>query len=166
MDLHESLSQKVGEKLRESSHMLVTAESCTGGAIATSVTAIAGSSLWFDRAFITYSNAAKMEMLTVSAEILEEYGAVSEPTVLAMVDGALKYSRASIAISVSGIAGPGGGTADKPVGTVCFAWKDTRGWQKAETVHFTGDREQIRAQAVYHALNVLYDYLCRQTINS
>ncbi|WP_073580355.1 CinA family protein [Vibrio quintilis] len=160
MDLHESLSRKVGAKLKEKKHTLVTAESCTGGAIATSVTAIDGSSAWFDRAFITYSNEAKMEMLTVSEDILNEYGAVSEPTVLAMVEGALKYSRASVAVSVSGIAGPGGGSKEKPVGTVCFAWKDNCGWQKAETVHFTGNREQVRSKAVSYVLNVLFDHLC------
>ncbi|MDW6001784.1 CinA family protein [Vibrio mangrovi] len=159
MELHESLSQRVGVLLSACHDVLATAESCTGGGIATAITAIAGSSAWFDRAFVTYSNEAKMEMLGVQPETLTKWGAVSEATAREMAEGAVQHSRASIAISVSGIAGPGGGSAEKPVGTVCFAWKAQSGWEKIETVHFSGDRTQIRSQAVYHALKTLHDYL-------
>jgi nicotinamide-nucleotide amidase len=159
MDLHEDLSRKVGSLLFAQQQILVTAESCTGGAVATAITAIDGSSSWFERAFVTYSNTSKMEMLGVCADTLDQAGAVSEATVLEMVDGALKQSHASIAIAISGIAGPGGGSVDKPVGTVCFAWQDKRGWKKVETAYFSGDRTQVRTQAVYYALQTLHDYL-------
>ncbi len=159
LDLHENLSQKVGELLLENQEILASAESCTGGGVATAITSIAGSSQWFDRAFVTYTNKAKMEMLGVKATTLEQYGAVSEQTVEEMVLGALDHSDATIAVSISGIAGPGGGSDEKPVGTVCFCWADKRGWKKVETHHFSGDRTQVRQQAVYQALITLHDYL-------
>jgi nicotinamide-nucleotide amidase len=159
VDLHEDLSQKLGKLLLKRQWVLATAESCTGGGVATAVTEIAGSSQWFDRSFVTYSNEAKMEMLGVELSTLEQFGAVSEQTVLEMVSGTLHHSRANIAVSISGIAGPSGGTAEKPVGTVCFAWATNDGWTTVETHHFSGGRAQVREQAIYHALITLHDYL-------
>ncbi|WP_105900896.1 CinA family protein [Vibrio gangliei] len=156
------LSKRVGIKLKQQSRMLVTAESCTGGGIATSMTDAPGSSAWFDRAFVTYSNEAKMEMLDVNAETLEHFGAVSEETVKEMVLGALQYSRGSYAIAVSGIAGPSGGTEEKPVGTVCFGWGNAQGVLEVETQHFSGNREEVRLQACWHALEHLEDMLDRE----
>ncbi|MCE0494207.1 nicotinamide-nucleotide amidase [Vibrio salinus] len=151
-----NLSAQVGQCLKKSNHILCTAESCTGGGIAAAITDIAGSSAWFDRAFITYSNEAKKEMLGVRDNTLDSYGAVSEQTVREMTDGALKRSRASVAVAVSGIAGPDGGTDDKPVGTVWFSWQDKYGWKKSERLVFQGDRAQVRQQTVLHVLKVLH----------
>lgn len=153
------LSKRVGVKLKQQSHVLVTAESCTGGGIATAITEVSGSSAWFDRAFVTYSNEAKMEMLQVSESTLDQYGAVSEETVKEMALGALQYSRGTYAISVSGIAGPTGGTDEKPVGTVCFAWANAQGELEIETMNFNGSREEVRLQACWHALEHLEDML-------
>lgn len=136
---------------------LVAAESCTGGGIATMLTSIAGSSQWFDRAFVTYSNIAKEEMLNVSAEILMKHGAVSEQTAAAMAVGALIHSPADFSVSVTGIAGPDGGTKDKPVGTVCFGWSARGGTSKTTTVHFSGDRQAVREQTVAMAIQGLLD---------
>ena len=141
----------MGERLKAARAQLVTAESCTGGWVAQAVTAIAGSSDWFERGFVTYSNASKEELLGVRAATLERHGAVSEETAREMVQGALARSNGSLALAVTGIAGPGGGSPDKPVGTVCFAW----GHGKAvitETRHFSGDRDSVRRQSVLHAL--------------
>ena len=154
-----ALSGQLGEQLKQHKQILATAESCTGGGVASAITDIAGSSGWFDRAFVTYSNDAKMEMLGVSAETLEQHGAVSEEVVEEMARGALNHSRATIAIAISGIAGPDGGTELKPVGTVCFAWLDKSGWLRKETCLFSGDRAAIRQAAVLHALQVVSDYL-------
>jgi nicotinamide-nucleotide amidase len=145
------LARRVGERLSAAKAVLVTAESCTGGWAAQVVTSIAGSSAWFDRAHVTYSNAAKEEMLGVRAETLATYGAVSEETAREMALGALDRSRASVALAITGVAGPGGGTPDKPVGTVCFAW--ARGDHlRSELRRFAGDREAVRRQSVIHAL--------------
>ena len=114
--------EKVSKELYENNLSLVSAESCTGGWVAKQVTDLAGSSSIFDRGFVTYSNQAKQDMLGVSSDALDNYGAVSEQVVIEMVEGALKNSQADIALSISGIAGPGGGTKEKPVGTVCFGW--------------------------------------------
>ncbi|MBD1576069.1 MULTISPECIES: nicotinamide-nucleotide amidase [Vibrio] len=149
------LSKRVGIKLKQQSQVLVTAESCTGGGIAYVITEVAGSSAWFDRSFVTYSNDAKMEMLGVKPETLEHYGAVSEQTVQEMATGALQHSNGTCSISVSGIAGPSGGSEDKPVGTVCFAWQLNSKPINFETVVFNGDREDIRIQACSHALKKL-----------
>jgi nicotinamide-nucleotide amidase len=131
--------------------MLVTAESCTGGWVAQAVTSIPGSSDWFERGFVTYSNAAKHEVLGVSKKILKKFGAVSEQTAREMARGALAHSRAGVAVAVTGVAGPSGGTAAKPVGMVCFAW--ARGRRVlAETRRFRGGREAVRRQSVLHAL--------------
>ncbi len=159
MESQHNLSHSLGLLLKQQNLVLTTAESCTGGGVSAAITDIAGSSAWFDRAFITYSNEAKMEMLGVSQRTLVDHGAVSEPTVGEMVQGALKNSNASIAVSISGIAGPGGGSEDKPVGTVCFGWADSMGWLKVETYLFHGDRSEVRQQAVHTALEVLYKEL-------
>ncbi|MGY0614290.1 nicotinamide-nucleotide amidase [Vibrio sp. FJH11] len=159
MSLLEQLSQQVGALLLEHQQVLVTAESCTGGGVAAAITDIAGSSGWLDRAFVTYSNEAKMEMIGVLSQTLEENGAVSEPVVIEMVQGALKHSNATMGVSISGIAGPGGGSEEKPVGTVCFAFADNQKWLLVETIHFTGDRAEVRKQAVIHALTRIYQHL-------
>ncbi|WP_165312261.1 nicotinamide-nucleotide amidase [Vibrio ziniensis] len=159
MNSIEQLSQQLGELLLEHKQILVTAESCTGGGVANAITEIAGSSAWFDRAFVTYSNEAKQEMIGVKSETLSEFGAVSEPVVIQMVQGALKNSNATIGVSISGIAGPSGGSKEKPVGTVCFAWADKSDWLKVETQHFAGDRSAVRTQAVLHALEMIKQYL-------
>lgn len=153
----ELIAVQVGELLKANGQRLATAESCTGGWIAQCLTAIAGSSEWFERGFVTYSNDAKREMLGVAADTLVAHGAVSEATAAAMAAGALHHSRADWALAVTGIAGPGGGSADKPVGTVCFGWAAVDGRVETQTVHFCGDREQVRAQSVAHALGGLLE---------
>ena len=150
-----ALAQQVGLALAQRDWVAVTAESCTGGGVSTAITDIAGSSAWFDRAFVTYSNEAKQEMLGVSGETLAEYGAVSEAVVAEMAIGALSRSRGDIAVAISGIAGPGGGSEEKPVGTVCFGWADHTGKLKVETCIFDGDRQEVRQQAVEKALSGL-----------
>ena len=146
------LVQRIAERLAARSAMLATAESCTGGWAAQELTGLAGSSNWFERGFVTYSNAAKQEMLGVHADTLARYGAVSEETGREMALGALAHSRASVALAVTGIAGPGGGTRDKPVGTVCFAWAAKGIAARSETRQFAGDREAVRRQSVERAL--------------
>jgi len=153
------LSETVGERLSRRGWMLTTAESCTGGWISEVMTATAGSSAWFDRGFVTYSNSAKQDMLGVSAEMLNRVGAVSEEVVREMVAGALAASKADVALAVSGIAGPAGGSADKPVGTVCFAWGTRGRAATSQTRLFAGDREAVRRQAVCHALEVVLQHL-------
>lgn len=147
------LAERVGEILKARGLMLATAESCTGGGVGEAITRVAGSSDWFERGFITYTYISKREMLGVSSDTLGTHGAVSEPTVREMVSGALDRSHAQVALAVSGTAGPGGGTSDKPVGTVCFAWGVQDGAVTSETRHFAGDREAVRKQSVIHALN-------------
>lgn len=148
----EALAERLGQALKSRGWMLAAAESCTGGWAAQAITAIAGSSAWFDRGFVTYSNTAKQELLGVSAVTLASHGAVSEPTVREMALGALAHSQAQAAFAISGIAGPGGGTPDKPVGTVCFAWALKGGAVETTTYRLQGDRRSIRAQSVAHAL--------------
>ncbi len=133
---------------------LATAESCTGGLIAACCTDIVGSSDWFDRGFVTYSNAAKTEMLGVDAALINNYGAVSQEVVRAMVQGALQHSAAQVAVAVTGVAGPGGGSSAKPVGTVWLGWATPAGIV-SEVQHFAGDRAQVRAATVQHALQRL-----------
>jgi len=137
----------LADMLKSRDLRLVTAESCTGGGIATALTDVAGSSQWFECGFVTYSNEAKTRYLDVSPLILEQFGAVSEETVRAMVAGAVNNSLGDVAVAVSGIAGPGGGSADKPVGTVWFAWGNAS-QQIVQCVRFEGDRHQVRLQAV------------------
>lgn len=146
------LARRVGEALAARGLWLATAESCTGGWIAEAVTAIAGSSAWFDRGFVTYSNAAKTDMLGVGGDTLDTHGAVSEATVSEMAAGALARSRADLAVAVSGVAGPGGGSAAKPVGTVCLAWARRGAPTATTTVHLAGDRVTVRRQTVLLAL--------------
>lgn len=147
-----ALATLTGAGLRARGWLLATAESCTGGWVAAAVTAIPGSSDWFERGFVTYSNDAKRELLGVRAETLTQHGAVSEVTAREMAGGALLHSRAHIAVAITGIAGPGGGSIAKPVGTVCFAWAIPGGAVDATTQRFAGDREAIRRQAVIVAL--------------
>ena len=149
------LSAELGTALKSRGWTLALAESCTGGWVAQCITAIAGSSAWFDRGFITYSNAAKIEMLGVTENTLDRHGAVSEQTAREMALGVLKHSHASIAAAITGIAGPDGGTREKPVGTVCFAWATANGYIKTVTRHLSGDREEVRRVSVKTVLEVL-----------
>ena len=148
----EALAAEVGALLLRNGLKLATAESCTGGWVAQCLTAIVGSSDWFERGFVTYSNAAKNEMLGVAYDVLNAQGAVSEATAAAMAAGALRSSHADWALSITGIAGPGGGLPDKPIGTVCFAWVGPDKTLVTQTCHFSGAREAVRAQSVAHAL--------------
>ena len=150
----EQHATQLGILLQQYHWYLVTAESCTGGWIAQAVTAIAGSSGWFEQGFVTYSNRSKQEMLGVTADNLNLYGAVSKQTVLAMVEGALLHSHAQVGIAVSGVAGPSGGTPEKPVGTVWIAYRYPQK-QWANCYHFIGDRQAIRQQTVITALQEL-----------
>jgi len=150
-----ALSERIGNALRERSLTLATAESCTGGWVAQIITHTAGSSAWFDRGFVSYSNEAKTDMLGVSPATLASHGAVSLETAGEMAAGALANSKASISLSITGIAGPTGGSPDKPVGTVCFAWSRHGLAVHSERRLFAGDRETIRRQAAIHALNGL-----------
>ena len=157
------LAAQVGGALKSHGLMLATAESCTGGAVAAAITDIAGSSAWFERGYITYSNEAKQEMLGVTQDALQRFGAVSEAVVREMVAGALQHSRAQVALAVSGIAGPGGGTPDKPVGTVWFAWGIQGGQCVAHLHHLAGSRAEIRAQSVHIALQGVLELLHQHT---
>lgn len=152
------LAQQVGIALKQHGMTLVTAESCTGGGVAQAITMISGSSAWFDRGFVTYSNESKEEMLGVSPDTLEAHGAVSEQTVREMAEGALQYSRAQMAVSVSGVAGPTGGTPEKPIGMVWFAWGSNES-VRAECHHLSGERDAIRAKSVQIALQGVINLL-------
>lgn len=156
--LNAALAQRLGEALLQKKWMLSTAESCTGGLVSATITEIAGSSAWFDCGFVTYSNNAKMQLLDVSEKILQSYGAVSEETAQAMAVGALNHSDANLSVSITGIAGPTGGSPQKPVGMVCFAWA-TRLGVHSSTQYFEGDRHEIRAQAAHYALSGLLTQL-------
>ncbi|MDR3390999.1 MAG: nicotinamide-nucleotide amidohydrolase family protein [Sulfuriferula sp.] len=153
------LAEQAGQALHRHGYRLVTAESCTGGWVGMVMTAVAGSSAWYDRGFITYSNDAKQQQLDVSATTLEAYGAVSEATVREMAQGALQHSNGNISLAISGIAGPGGGTPQKPVGTVCIGWALTDGTHLETTCRLGGDREEIRARAVAAALRGVIELL-------
>lgn len=153
------LAQSVGELLLARGSMLATAESCTGGGLAAAITEISGSSQWFECGFVTYSNQSKQDLLGVPAVTLMTSGAVSEATVREMLAGALTHSRAQVAVAVSGVAGPTGGTPDKPVGMVCLGWVQAGCAAITCTEHFQGDRHAVRAQAVERALRGLLDYL-------
>lgn len=147
----EAQAAALGAGLSRRGWWLATAESCTGGWAAQVITAVAGSSAWFDRGFVTYSNEAKMDMLGVRGETLARFGAVSEETVREMAEGVLSNSRAQVVFSISGIAGPTGGSDSKPVGTVCFAWAMAGQAVRTTTRHFSGDRRMVRMQAVAYA---------------
>ena len=153
------LSAQVGALLKAHGLMLATAESCTGGGVAQVITDVAGSSAWFERGFVTYSNLSKQQMLDVSAATLDQYGAVSEATVREMVRGALAHSSAHVALAVSGVAGPDGGSVEKPVGTVWFAWGYKQGACTARLHQLQGTRAEIRAQAVAIALRGVVELL-------
>jgi len=153
------LAVLVGEKLKETAQTLATAESCTGGWIAKTVTDVAGSSAWFDCGITAYSYEAKEALLGVRPETLLKHGAVSEETALEMVSGALTHSGASVAVAVTGIAGPGGGMPDKPVGTVWIAWKRRGHYPTMKCFHFDGDRDDVRRATVAKALEGLLKIL-------
>jgi nicotinamide-nucleotide amidase len=154
----EKLAKKIGAVLRSANQMLATAESCTGGWAAQVVTSVPGSSGWFERGFISYSNEAKRELLGVRKVTLKESGAVSEETAREMALGALARSKATVSLAITGVAGPGGGSRAKPVGTVCFAWATGSG-VRSETRHFKGGRESVRRQSVVHALEGVIELL-------
>ena len=153
------LARQVGEACRRRGVTLATAESCTGGGVAEAITRIAGSSQWFDRGFVTYANAAKQELLGVRAETLRAHGAVSEAVACEMAAGALARSSAGASVAVTGIAGPGGATPDKPVGLVWLAWADRGGRVQPRAFVFPGDRAAVRRQSVAVALQGLLDLL-------
>jgi len=154
-----ALAARTGRRLKRAKARLVAAESCTGGWVAQAVTSIAGSSAWFERGFVTYSNAAKRELLGVKAGTIRRHGAVSEETAREMASGALARSRGTIALAVTGVAGPSGGSAAKPVGMVCFAWARKRGRLRSETRRFRGGREAVRRQSVVRALEGVLELL-------
>jgi len=156
-DLYE-LSERVGQALLARRQLLATAESCTGGLVAGAITAVAGSSAWFERGFVTYTNEAKTELLGLPRQTLDTFGAVSIQTAEGMSQGALAFSRAQWAVAVTGIAGPGGGSTEKPVGTVCFAWSGPFG-VRSERRHLGGDRAEVRRESVRVALAGLLDRL-------
>ena len=149
-----NLSQQLGQALLQNNATVTTAESCTGGGVASAITEVAGSSQWFGRGFITYANQAKHDMLNVPETVLSKQGAVSEAVVRAMVQGAAQLAGADYAVAISGIAGPGGGTEDKPVGTVWFAWLSPQGISSQVQI-LTGDRTAVREQAVKISLQKL-----------
>ncbi|AKJ41645.1 hypothetical protein SOASR032_17410 [Pragia fontium] len=151
------LSQQVGERLARQGLWFTCAESCTGGLVAAYITEIPGSSAYFDRGFVTYSNQAKQDLLGVKPQTLHQWGAVSELTVREMASGALKAANADVSVAISGIAGPDGGTQDKPVGTVWFSWVHRDGRVLARKICFTGDRHQVRQQAANYALTVVLE---------
>jgi nicotinamide-nucleotide amidase len=153
----ELLAAKLGERLLAHRWRVATAESCTGGLVAGAITAIAGSSDWFDRGFVTYSNGAKRALLDVAESVLLAYGAVSEPTAIAMAEGALQRSDAALTVAITGIAGPGGGTPEKPVGMVCFAWAQNGAATISRTHYLSGDRTAVRQASVAIALRGLID---------
>ena len=159
----ENLAAQVGALLKSHGLMLATAESCTGGGVAQAITEVAGSSAWFERGFVTYSNLSKQQMLGVRETTIKRHGAVSEMTVREMVAGALANSAAQVALAVSGIAGPDGGTADKPVGTVWFAWGIKQGESHAQRYQLGGNRSEVRAQAERIALQGVVNLLNQLT---
>jgi len=150
------LSKTVGEALKRQGATVTTAESCTGGWVAKAITDIAGSSAWFERGFVTYSNEAKAQMIGVDADTLNQHGAVSEPVVIQMAQGALAAANASYAVSISGIAGPDGGSEQKPVGTVWFGFASRHGETLTRHECFSGDRDAVRLQATVYALKTLW----------
>ena len=157
-DATAALVQELATELLARGWMLATAESCTGGLIAGACTDLAGSSAWLERGFVTYSNAAKTQMLGVDAALIAQHGAVSEPVARAMAQGALQHAQAQVALAVTGVAGPGGGSADKPVGTVWFGWA-VDGRLVSEVQHFAGDRAAVRQATVRHSLQRLLQLL-------
>lgn len=158
-DVH-ALCAQLAERLQERGWMLATAESCTGGMIAAACTDLSGSSNWFERGFVTYSNAAKTELLGVDERLVAQHGAVSEVVARAMAFGAVRHSRAQVGVAVTGVAGPTGGSADKPVGTVWFGFQ-VDGRLTSETRRFDGDRAAVRTATVRHALERLLQLMAQ-----
>ena len=154
-------ARKLGEKLQAHDIMVATAESCTGGGVAYAITEISGSSAWFDRGFVTYTNQAKQQMLGVPSELILAHGAVSAEVVAAMAAGALAHSNAQLSVAISGIAGPLGGTPEKPVGTVWMGWARSGGEEPIRTrcFQFAGDRHQVREQAIVMALRGMCEFI-------
>lgn len=155
----DTLAHEVGRALKKRDLMLATAESCTGGWAAQIITSVAGSSDWFERGYVAYTNIAKRELLDVKTTILSRYGAVSEQAARAMAEGALARSHAQVTLAITGIAGPSGGTMEKPVGTVCFAWAGRKRDTTSRKLIFAGDRQAVRRQSVAAALQGLIDFL-------
>jgi nicotinamide-nucleotide amidase len=155
--LTDALAAELGSLLAARKWRVTAAESCTGGLVAGAITSVAGSSGWFDQSYVTYSNDAKSERLGVGADLIASHGSVSEPVAKAMASGALAAARADLAVAITGIAGPGGATPDKPVGTVCFAWTTGDGAIEAKTHHFDGDRTAVRRASVVAALEGLIE---------
>ncbi len=153
------LAVALGAALQRRGEFLATAESCTGGLVAKLMTDIAGSSAWFERGLVTYSNAAKQELLGVPAAVIEQHGAVSEPCAVAMVAGLLAHTPADCGIAITGIAGPGGGSEDKPVGTVWIAWAQRGAPPQARGFRFDGDRAAVREQSAAAAMSRLLEML-------
>lgn len=151
------LSEQLGRLAQQGGRVLATAESCTGGWISQAITMVPGSSNWFDCGFVTYTNRSKEELLGVRGDTLERHGAVSEMTVREMAQGVLQRTRADCSVAVSGVAGPGGGSADKPVGTVWLAVASRDGTTQARCLHLDGDRDAVRRQAVITALRMLIE---------
>ena len=158
-DTFATVVARVAARLTDRGYRLVTAESCTGGWLAEVVTSVSGSSDWFERGFVTYSNESKKELLGVRTETITRHGAVSGETAREMAAGALEHSRAQIAVAITGVAGPTGGTKEKPVGMVCFAWAQRGGEAESTTRRFAGDRESVRRQSVITALQGLIERL-------
>ncbi len=157
-----SLTQQLAQTLLAKGFKIALAESCTGGLLAAQLTSLAGSSDWFERGFVTYSNQAKEESIGVPKEVIERYGAVSEEVAKAMAEGVLNHSLAQISAAITGIAGPGGGSANKPVGMVCFAWGiqvDDQIQTRSQTKQFSGDLQSIREQACVYAIESLLEQL-------
>lgn len=156
------LLQHIAASLTSSREMVAVAESCTGGLLSAALTSLPGSSVWFDRGLITYSNAAKHELLGISENVLATYGAVSRETAKAMASGVLQHSQAKIALAITGIAGPEGGSVEKPVGTVWFGFAKQNESPQAMLQILNGTRDAIRQQSVSFALNWLHDYLRKE----
>lgn len=154
------LAEELGVLARSQGLHITTAESCTGGGVAHLITSVPGSSQWFELGLVTYSNRMKSDLLAVPLDLIDKQGAVSEPVVQAMLVGALRLSGAEVGVSISGIAGPGGGSKEKPVGTVCFAWGFT-GNMMSSTQYFEGDRASVRHQALIFSINTLIDTLSK-----
>lgn len=155
------LIAQIGDEMRIHEWSLTTAESCTGGGVAYAITAIPGVSEWFNGGYVTYCDEAKQRDLSVSSALLREYGAVSQPSAIAMAEGALERSQSDISLSITGVAGPEGGTQDKPVGLVWFAWTRRDGQTSSDKQIFKGDRRKIRKKAIHFALESLLFYLQR-----
>ena len=153
------LVEQLAERFLKASKKLVTVESCTGGGLAENLTQLSGSSLWYECGFVTYSNQSKRDLLAVPVDTLEEFGAVSEETALAMAKGALDMSSADFSVSITGVAGPDGGSEEKPVGTVCVAWCERDKGGNTTCIHFEGDRRRVREQSCLLAMQGLLDIL-------